>query len=118
MTEKITLMGELLTHAHWTIIPKMRLKQPSQLSMRKLEGLSVAKLEAAAIESLTNWFGDNSESKNAEKRSILKELFKVAKIAPPKSSSRPTTWSRNTATTRTHRRTTRRDQNVCRVRPH
>ena len=49
-------------------------------SIQKVEGLSVAKLEAAAMDSLTTWFNDKSRPKNAKKKHILKELFKVAKL--------------------------------------
>ncbi len=50
------------------------------LSMHKLEGLTVAKMEAAAFESLAAWFGDKKKPENAMKRPILKEIFKVAKM--------------------------------------
>jgi hypothetical protein len=46
--------------------------------MRKLQGVTVAKLEAAAMESLTAWFEE--KPRNAEKRPILNELFKIAKM--------------------------------------
>lgn len=49
-------------------------------SMQKLEGLTVAKMEIAAIESLAVWFGDKKKPENAMKKPILKEIFKVAKM--------------------------------------
>lgn len=52
-------------------------KQPPE--WQKL-GISVAKLESVAMESLSSFFDDTSKPKNARKKPILKELFKVAKM--------------------------------------
>lgn len=49
-------------------------------SFQRLEGLNVAKLEAAAMESLSAFFEDRNKPTNAKKRPILKELFRVAKM--------------------------------------
>jgi hypothetical protein len=49
-------------------------------SIQRLGEITVAKLEAAAMDSLANFFADTSKPKNAKKKPILKELFKVAKM--------------------------------------
>lgn len=49
-------------------------------SIRRLGHISVAMLETAAMESLSIWFQDANKPKNAKKRPILKELFKVARM--------------------------------------
>jgi hypothetical protein len=49
-------------------------------SIRRLGEITVAKLEAAAMDSLSNFFADTSKPKNIKKKPILKELFKVAKM--------------------------------------
>jgi hypothetical protein len=49
-------------------------------SIQKLGVITVAKLEVAAFDSLENWFADPNKPKNARKRPILKELFRVAKM--------------------------------------
>ena len=49
-------------------------------SIQQLGEITVAKLEAAAMESLSNFFADTSKPQNANKRPILKELFRVAKM--------------------------------------
>ncbi|KAJ4288324.1 hypothetical protein N0V88_007362 [Collariella sp. IMI 366227] len=43
-------------------------------------GINVAKLETVAMESLSAWFDDHNKPRNAKKRPILKELFRVAKM--------------------------------------
>ena len=48
--------------------------------MQKLEGLTVAKMETVAFESLTVWFEDKKKPENAMKKPILKEIFKIAKM--------------------------------------
>jgi hypothetical protein len=52
-------------------------KQPPE--MRRL-GINVAKLETVAMESLSSFFEDPSKPKNEQKKYILKELFKLAKM--------------------------------------
>lgn len=49
-------------------------------SIRRLGPITVAVLETAAMDSLWTWFQDPNKPKNARKRPILKELFKVAKM--------------------------------------
>ncbi|KAK3902533.1 hypothetical protein C8A05DRAFT_33763 [Staphylotrichum tortipilum] len=49
-------------------------------SMQRLEGLCVEKLETAAMESLSVFFQDPTKPRNARKRPILKELFRVARM--------------------------------------
>lgn len=40
----------------------------------------MARLEAAAMDSLAEFFADPNKPKNAKKKPILKELFRVAKM--------------------------------------
>jgi hypothetical protein len=49
-------------------------------SIQKLGVITVAKLEAAAMDSLAVWFADPNKPENAQKKPILKELFRVAKM--------------------------------------
>lgn len=50
-------------------------------SVRKLGSvITVAKLETAATEALSSWFSDPTKPRNAKKRPLLKELFRVAKM--------------------------------------
>lgn len=49
-------------------------------SVQRLGEITVAKLEAAAMESLFSFFSDTSKPKNGKKKPILKELFRVAKL--------------------------------------
>ncbi|KAL2164205.1 hypothetical protein VTH06DRAFT_3421 [Thermothelomyces fergusii] len=49
-------------------------------SIRKLGTIPVARLEAAAMDSLAEFFADPNKPKNAKKKPILKELFRVAKM--------------------------------------
>lgn len=49
-------------------------------SIRRLGHISVARLEAAALDSLSSFFADAKKPKNARKRPILKEIFRVARI--------------------------------------
>ncbi|KAJ4304166.1 hypothetical protein N0V88_001776 [Collariella sp. IMI 366227] len=66
----------LLTHIMRMIV------EPAENQHADIRGLgvNVAKLETVAMESLSAWLDDKNKPKNAKKRSILKELFKVAKM--------------------------------------
>ncbi|AEO68857.1 uncharacterized protein THITE_130193 [Thermothielavioides terrestris NRRL 8126] len=65
----------LLTHIIKLVVDPE--KQPPE--MRRL-GINVAKLETVAMESLSSFFEDPSKPKNEQKKYILKELFKLAKM--------------------------------------
>ncbi|KAK4123395.1 hypothetical protein N657DRAFT_656640 [Parathielavia appendiculata] len=71
-SERITVLKHIL---RMIIDPATRTP-----SVQKLGDITVAKLESAAMEALSNFFGDTSKPKNAKKKPILKELFKVAKM--------------------------------------
>ncbi|KAL2127013.1 hypothetical protein VTI74DRAFT_11475 [Chaetomium olivicolor] len=66
----------LLTHIMKMIVEPAEKQHPD---IRGL-GVNVAKLETVAMESLSAWFEDRTKPRNAKKRPILKELFKVAKM--------------------------------------
>jgi hypothetical protein len=51
-------------------------KQPPEIQQL---GVNVAKIEAVAMEALAPFFEDGNKPRNANKRSILKELFRVAR---------------------------------------
>ncbi|KAK4236406.1 hypothetical protein C8A03DRAFT_35713 [Achaetomium macrosporum] len=64
----------LLTHIVKMIVDPT--KQPPEIQRL---GVNVAKVEAVAMEALAPFFDDRSKPRNAKKRNILKELFKVAR---------------------------------------
>lgn len=43
-------------------------------------GLTVQKLEDATTEAMSTWFGDDNHPENENKRTHLKEIFKVARM--------------------------------------
>jgi hypothetical protein len=49
-------------------------------SLRRQGHITVAMLETAAMDSLSVFFQDANKPKNALKRPILKEIFKVARM--------------------------------------
>jgi hypothetical protein len=66
----------LLVHILMMIIEPANKQCPT---VQKL-GLNVRKLEEVTSEAMSNWFNDKDHPENAQKRSYLKEIFKVAKI--------------------------------------
>ncbi|KAK3302394.1 uncharacterized protein B0T15DRAFT_303917 [Chaetomium strumarium] len=64
----------LLTHIVKMIVDPE--KQPPEIQRL---GVTVAKIEAVTMEALAPFFDDGSKPRNANKRSILKELFRVAR---------------------------------------
>ncbi|KAK3903330.1 hypothetical protein C8A05DRAFT_14709, partial [Staphylotrichum tortipilum] len=70
--ERIEVLKRIL---NLVINPKI---QPP--SMQRLKGLRVEKLETAAMESLAVFFQDQTKPQNAQKRPIMKELFRVARM--------------------------------------
>ncbi|KAJ4286029.1 hypothetical protein N0V88_008144 [Collariella sp. IMI 366227] len=66
----------LLTHIMKMIVKPAEKQHPDIQGL----GINVAKLETVAMESLSAWFDDRDKPRNATKRPILKELFKVAKM--------------------------------------
>ena len=71
-TERVHLLKHIL---RLIINPETRTP-----GIQKVGVITVAKLEVAAMDSLATWFADPNKPKNARKRPILKELFRVAKM--------------------------------------
>jgi succinate dehydrogenase flavin-adding protein (antitoxin of CptAB toxin-antitoxin module) len=50
-----------------------------QSHLHQKSGLNVKRLEEITMEAMANWFNDEEQPENAEKKPLVEEIFKVAR---------------------------------------